>query len=450
MRVGSALPVALLATLLLGAPTPARAQLFFASRPHPEFMIGPLLVRASVTPALNPVTVDVLWSLVVPPTRSAGEFEQDLYLLWPGAVTGEASDGPPDPALARHVEARGFVVTSEGRLPLFAQSLYEMESELPPEPVAGGAPFVTFVRQGGPLGLTSPATYVRIPWSPKMVNRAWLMDLRLTINGLIQPRKASWIENVFWGQRHVISISFNDVRHRALFPMYFEHRDHVVRLSDDPSQLLVAFADADHLKIEEVIPQASTRRLSESLESTEVVSLFLDRSEGITPQILKVQFGYFRGLQAWAPVLIPMFFFILGNFVSPTLQRVVKRAAQSVAARVQVKWLSDHLGRGASGVVLSRDTLARITPGETTSEEVLRVCGPNAEEHQHLGLPERRTLVYRGRRIVPHRRRTFGWLATVSYWDVEHHEVEIQLEQDRVRDVQARVRRSRLVRPETA
>ena len=40
-----------------------------------------------VTPALGSVTVDVLWSLEIPPTRSALELEQDLYMLWPGEVT---------------------------------------------------------------------------------------------------------------------------------------------------------------------------------------------------------------------------------------------------------------------------------------------------------------------------------------------------------------------------
>jgi len=222
VRVRSPLLVGLLAALLLGAaPGPTHAQLFLASRPHPEFMIGPLMVRASVVPELGPVTLDVLWSLVIPPARNAIEFEQDLYFLWPGAVNPDASDGDPEPALARYVEARGFTVIADGRLPLFAQSLYQMDTEAPPERVTGGAPFVTFVRQSGPLGLTSPATYVRIPWTPQMVNRAWLIDLRLTSTGLVTPRKASWIENAFWGQRHVISISFNDVRHRALFPMYF-------------------------------------------------------------------------------------------------------------------------------------------------------------------------------------------------------------------------------------
>jgi hypothetical protein len=52
--------------------------------------------------------------------------------------------------------------------------------------------------------------------------------------------------------------------------------------------------------------------------------------------------------------------------------------------------------------------------------------------------------------VVPRRRQVLGWLATVLHWDVEEHEVEIELERDVVRDVQARVRRSRLESPETA
>ena len=441
--------LALLAALLIGAaPAAAQAQLFLASRPHPEFMIGPLIVRAGVGPELGPVTVDVLWSLVIPPHRSAAALEQDLYLVWPGAVAGEAG-AAPDGALARYVEQRGFTVIATGRLPLFAQSLYQLESAAPTKRVTDGAPFVTFIRDGGPLGLTVPATYIRIPWAPEAANRVWLMDLRMTLNGLLKPKRASWIEDLFWGPRHLISIGFNDVRPRAVFPIYLEHRDRVVRLADDPSQLVVNFADADHLKIDEVFPRMSSRRLSESLESTEVVSLFLDKSEGLTPQVLTVQFGYFSGLQAWTPILIPLLFFALGNAAGPLLVRLTMRVGRGLAARVRV---GRNGGRPArdTGMVLSRETLALLVPGETTYEEVLRLCGPHAEEHERLDSPDRRTLVYRGRRVVPHWRRRLGWLATVGHWDVEHHEVEIALERDRVSDVQARVRRSRLAHPEGA
>ena len=59
-------------------------------------------------------------------------------------------------------------------------------------------------------------------------------------------------------------------------------------------------------------------------------------------------------------------------------------------------------------------------------------------------------LVYRGRRLVPQKKRTFGWFTTVSHWDAEDHEVEIMIDGDRVRDVQARIRRSRVQSPDAA
>ena len=430
-------------TLLIAAATSevCHAQVFLASRPNPEFMIGPLFVRATVTPETEVVTLDVLWSLTIPPNMAGTAVEQDLYLLWPNAVDGDSSPGAADPALAAYVKGRGFTPIAEGRLPLLAKSLYRIGEELPPEPIKGGAPFVTFVRQGGPLGLTGPVTYVRIPWTPLLANRTWQLNLRMELTDLMKRRKATWIEDLFWGPQHTISLTFNDVRARALFPVYFERRDRVVRLADDPSQLLVNLTDADHLKIYEFYPGSARRRLSETLDSTEEITLFLDSSEGINPQVLTVQFGYFRGMRSWAPVLIPIAFFALGNLAMPIFMSIVRRASAALKDRVQ-------FGPGGAeretGVVLSRETLARIVPGVTTAEEVLRYCGPDAEEHEQLTAPGRRTLIYRGRRVAPHGRRALGWLATIQRWSVEQHEVEVTLDGNVVSDVQARVRRSPL------
>jgi hypothetical protein len=49
--------------------------------------------------------------------------------------------------------------------------------------------------------------------------------------------------------------------------------------------------------------------------------------------------------------------------------------------------------------------------------------------------------------VVPRHAHRFGWVTTVGAWDVEHHEVEVELERDVVRDVQAQVRRSQLEGP---
>jgi hypothetical protein len=440
----AAVLVAALAALL---PLAASAQVFLGSQAHPPFTIGPLFVRATVTPGLGPVEVEILWSLVIPPDRSSVEFEQDLFLLWPGEIVADPRAGAAEPDLARYVEPRGFTVIAEGRLTLFTQSLFQMDSLEPPAPIPGGAPFVTFVRRGGALGLTAPVSYIRIPWTPYQVNRARLMDLRFAARGMIAARHASWIEEVFRGPRHLIALSFNDVRPRALFPLYFEHRDRLVRLAEDPSQLVVNFADAEHVKIDSVSPAATRRHLSETLDSTEVVSLFLDRSEGITPQVLTVQFGYFSGWRAWAPVIVPTLFFVLGNLAAPLLRFLGGWAGRTLRAHF-------HIGRPRSadhgldsGAVIPRETLARIVPGTTTHDQVLRLCGLESEVLERLTAPAMRTLIYRGRHVVPQRRPIFGWLARVTSWDVEDQEVEITLERDIVRDVDVRVRRARLATP---
>ena len=439
-----ALPAAL---LLLAAAAPAHAQVFLAARPSPELLVAPLFVRASVSPdaPLGDAPVEILFSLAIPPARSALDFEQEIALLWPGAVAGGEPGARPDPALARRLGALGLAVVAEGRLPLAAQRHYEAAAD--PEPVAGGAPFATFVRRGGPLGESAPATLIRIPWTPKLVNRAWLMDLRFTARGLVTPTPATWFERTFRGPRHHVALGFNDVGPAAVFAVYFAERERVLRLAH-PAQLLLRFAGADRLGIDAISPQAGRRELARARDGAEVVSLFLDRLEGVTPQVLRVQFGYLSGLQSWGPVLVPVLFFVLGNLAGVFLRNLGERVGRRLATHLQVGRRQAGQSGRERGVILARERLGEIVPGETTHDEVLRLCGPPAEEREDLAAPSRTTLVYRGRREVPHRRWTVGWLATVSHWDVEHHEVEIALEAGRVRDVATRVRRTRLGPPD--
>ncbi len=440
----------LAAVLVAGAPAAAAAQVFLAARPNPPFTIGPLFVRATVTPELGDVAVDVLFSLVVPSGVSGAGLAQDIFLLWPGAVAADPAAGAPDPALAGEAQRMGFAVVDEGRLSLSARNLYERgpDGRRRREPIAGGAPFVTVVREGGGLELSAPATWIRIPWDPRSVNRAYLVGVRLPTKHLIKPKPATWFERTFWGERYRLALSFGDVQQRAMFPLYFWNRDRLIKLSQDPSQLTVNFTHADQLKIDELDPQAARRQRSETLENTETVSVFLGGGEGLRAQTLSLQFGYFSGLQGWAPVLIPVLFFVLGNLAGVLVRGVAERLARDFSGRF-------HFGRSApspagrdTGVVVPRETLARIVPGETRQADVLRLIGPDPEEHERLAAPEQRTLIYRGRRIVPRPKRAFGWFATVDRWDVEHHELEISLERGVVTDIQARVRRAHLPRPD--
>ena len=446
MKSTRALSLALL--ILCVSPALAGAQVFLASKPAAGLTVGPLFVVGRVTPSpKGPVTVDVYFSLVVPPGRIGADVEQDFYLLWPGSVIGEAG-GRSDPALKSFADTRHFKVVDQGGLRLQARNFYRFDGDRPPEVIPGGATYVTYAREGGALGSTSPATLIRIPWTPRLVNRLWLMNLTFTMKGLVQQKRANWIEELLWGRRYIASLAFHDLRSRALFPVYYEQRDRVLKLADDPSQVILTFGNSDNLKIDQTSPPTATRRPSESRKATEMVSLYLDPSQGLAPQVLTVQFGYFSGVQAWSIILLPTAFFLLGNLAGPLLRSAATWATTTVAARVQLRRPSSAPSVKATGAVLGRDTLSRIVPGETTYEQVLALCGQDAEEHEQFGAASRRTLVYRGRRVVPRARRSFGWVATVSHWDVEIHEVEIAFEGDRVRDVQARVRRSRLASPE--
>jgi hypothetical protein len=437
----------LLGALLVAAfPAAPAAQVFIASRADPGFEIGPLFIRADVTARPGPVTVDILWSIAVPPGRTLRDGQQDLYLLWPGAILPDAALGAGEPTLDRLVEGRALDPIDGGRIAYAARNLYGADPGRW-EAIAGGAPFVTYVRSGG-MGLSAPASLVRIPWDPRLLNRAFLMKLTLPSKGLLKAKPGTWTERTLWGERHRLTLSFNEVRHRAVFPLYFEHRDRIIRLAEMPAQLLVDFADSPRLKIDELSPPSARRQLSETREQTETVSLYLDRSDGLTPQVLTVQFGYFTGLQSWAPVLIPLAFFVAGNIGGVLIRTAAERLSKRWAGRFGVWRRQEQPAPRETGVIVERGTLAKISPGVTTYRQVLELCGHDVEERLTLAAPERHTLVYRGRRVVPHRRRLAGVLAAVTHWDVEDHEVEIVVDEDIVRDVQAHIRRSRLSGPE--
>jgi hypothetical protein len=400
-----------------------------------------------VSDHVGPLTVLVAFSVAPPPARDPSEFAQDLYLLWPGELIGADGADGADPTLVRHVEGVGFKVLAHGRVPLDARSRALMGTGVGAagRRALGQAPFVTFARPEGLARGAKPASYVRIPWKPELASLDWLPRLELRVKGAITPRRVSWLEETFWGRRHIIALSFGDVGYSSLYPLYYGNRDRVVPLAPDFSRLAINFADANHLKVDEVVPGTATRRTSETREDTDTFSIPLVAADGIVPQVLKIQFVYFQGRLPWRPILLFALLLGLGNLTGPIVGNLLRRLARTLRARV-------HVGRGeatgkARGAVPTQEALARIRPGETTYAEALKLCGGDPEEEQRLPSGEIRAMIYRGQRMVPHRGRRFGWFATVSRWDVEHHEVQIDFEQERVRDIQARIRRTRLSQP---
>src|SRR4030095_1157756 len=159
------------------------AQVLFASRPRSGLVVTPLFVVANLTPDAVDIPVEVMFSLMIPSNRSALEFEQDLYLLWPGEVVGTDATGGIDlpPVVAAQVSVIG-----RGRVRLQAQRHYESPADTVVMPT--GAPFVSVVRTGGPLGRSPAATYIRIPWNWHLANQAWLMSVHFVAKGLVKRK----------------------------------------------------------------------------------------------------------------------------------------------------------------------------------------------------------------------------------------------------------------------
>ena len=438
--MGRSVPALVVALLIAVSPSAARAQVFFASEPHPRFAIGPLVVVAAVRPELGPINVSLLWSVVRGPgERGPVDLQQALYLLWPGEIVRGPEGGAPEPTMARYVEERGFIILGSGVIPLRRRERAKLGTTLESDLTGVAAPFITFYKRGTQPSQAGVGTWIKIPWAPVFNDPTVLRHLTLSTKDLITPKPATWWEDLFLGRRNVLSVSAGSVGSLALYSMYFEQRDRVVPLARDFSTIVASFADAEHLRIEEISPSAATRRPSRVVAGAETVALPLVPTEGVVPQVLKVQFSYFSGRIAWRPILVSALLLLLGNLTgllifSGQMSGVLRRRFHLAGRR------GDRRERGA---VLSPETLARIAPGETTLDEVMRLCGAPSEDHEHLRPAGRRTLVYRGTRAVPHRRFSLGRLAAVSHWTLEHHEVEIDVDGDRVHDLRWQVRKAR-------
>ncbi len=431
------------AVLFAGVPGIGHAQVFLASQAHPQFAIGPLFVVAGVRPDLGPVTITISWSLTTPPGRRAADIAQDLFLLWPHELVESTAPGAADPALARELEERGFVVSGSGRLALGTRDQMQLGTGAPITPVPEVASFVSFARSVGPAAQLGSATYVKIPWTPTLADPRAVAVLTFASRGLVTQKPATWLEETFWGRRWVLSAGFGDIGTPTLplFPLYFEHRERVVRVGRELSLVVATFADASHLRIEEIWPASATRRPSRLRIGAEIVTMPLAPSEGIAAQALRVKFSYFTGMLAWRPIVISVVLLALGNLAGFIL--LSRDVSQFLRTRLHVRRRTEPEFACLAGGVLPRTVAEAIVPGTTTEADVRRLCGRPDEEHHRRGASQRRTLVYRGTRQLPSPRRPLGPLATVHHWEEEQHELEIELDGDRVSAVLSRVRRQR-------
>jgi len=430
--------------LVIGVPAPAVAQVFLASKPQPNFSIGPLFVVVNVRPELSPLTVTLSWSLTPMAGLRATDLQpQDLYLLWPSEVVEATAPGPADPALTRELEQRGFTVVAHGRLALASRDRMEIGTATPLTPLPQVASFVTFVRRGGPAQV-GPSTFVEIPWTPKMADPLAVTVLSMGARGLVTPKPATWFEEAFWGRRWVLNAGFGDIGSpvNPVFPLYFEHRERVVRLGREFAVVVANFSDADHLRIEEIGPASATRRPSRLRAGAEIVTMPLAPSEGVMPQFLKVQFSYFSGAIAWRPIVVSIVLLALSNVAGFIL--LSRDVSAFFRARLHVRGRDEPEFLRVTGGTLPPSLAERIVPGSTNEAEVRALCGVPDEEGHRRGSGLRRTLIYRGARRLARPRMALGRLTRVDHWEEEQHELEVELDADRVSAVQSRVRRAKV------
>src|SRR5215471_20158697 len=193
----------------VATPAPGHAQVFLASRPHPDFTIGPLFVLASVTPGVPHVTVNLSWSLTTGPVTSKADIGQDLYLLWPAEVVESTAPGPAEPQLVREVERRGLVVMGSGRLLLRSRDRLQLGTAALGEPLSVIPSYVNFTRPG--TQQTGVVTYIKIPWTPALADQLSIVTLVLPLRGLVTAKAGTWLEDLFWGPRQVLTTSFGDL-----------------------------------------------------------------------------------------------------------------------------------------------------------------------------------------------------------------------------------------------
>jgi hypothetical protein len=411
--IKSCVALAAVVCAALAAPAPARCQVFLASRPHPDFLIGPLFVVANVSPGTADVAVNLSWSLTSGPGTRKTEIEQDLYLLWPSEIVQGTTEGRAEPQLIREVEARGLSVVSSGRLALRRRDRMQLGTPALGDALAVAPSYVNFTRVGGQTGVVS---YIKIPWTASLADPLSIVTLALPLRGLVVPRPGTWIEDLFFGRRQVVTVGFGDLGPPALglFALYYEGRDRMVHLARDYSLVIANFGDSDHLKIEEISPAAAARRQSRVRAGGEVVALTLQPSQDVTSQSLRVQYHYFTGRINWRPIVISAVILLVTNFagvlmLSTDVSRRIRRRRRA-RRRFQA-------AAAATNGVPSREALVTLIPVGTRYDEVVSRFGRPDEEHERVTPPGRRTVLYRA-----------------NHGPV-HHEVAIELQDDRVREV---------------
>src|SRR5262249_58476708 len=84
------------------------------------------------------------------------------------------------------------------------------------------------------------------------------------------------------------------------------------------------------LQVGEIAPPSAMRQPSDGTRAPETVSLVLNHSDGLAPQILQVRFGYFSGLWAVLPLVFTVGLVGLGHVAGPLVAALARPGAPLV------------------------------------------------------------------------------------------------------------------------
>jgi len=138
------------------------------------------------------------------------------------------------------------------------------------------------------------------------------------------------------------------------------------------------------------------------------------------PQVLKVNYAYYRGVFSWRPVLISIGLLILGNLAG--LWMISGECAGFVRSNATARG-PEHAEREGP----SRRAARGDQTGQSTYDDVAAAVRAAGRGASRVAAAERRTSFTRdappaGAPL------SVGWLTAVRHWDIERYEVEIELD----------------------
>jgi hypothetical protein len=196
----------------------------------------------------------------------------------------------------------------------------------------------------------------------RLANQAWLMSVHFVAKDLVKPKPTTWLGRTVSGSRNTLTAGLQRRRRaRDVLDVLLAARTTCCRWRARhgwwrTSRGPIAWRSTRCSRP----PRGGSR--APRRPATDVVSLFLESTEALTPQVLRVEFGYFSRLQSWGPILIPALFFALGNAAGALVRGFAERLTRRLSGWLQLGRQRASAAEVDTGTVIPRDRLRRHRP----------------------------------------------------------------------------------------